>query len=410
MPDELIIWLYGQRTATIERRPNGRLRLTYTREVLDQYELGTALLSLNLIVQPEPFSHGTVVPFLDGLLPEEGIRQAVAAELDVRAKDTFSLIEALGRDSAGALVILPDGETPAPSSTERSEPIDESQLRELVANLPHVPLGIDANVRLSLAGVQSKLVLCRRVDGGWGRPVGGAPSTHIIKPEHPRLPGSVENEAFCMRVLQHLGCPVANVDILKLDPISLLVVERYDRVVHATGEVERIHQEDFCQVLGLAPDKKYEDAGGPSLRRIAQTIESVAQPGSREALLRHTVVNVLLGNTDAHAKNFSLIHDRDGTLRLAPAYDVLSIRPYGFMKVAMRIDKLELIDRVTIQHILNEAVSWGLSRDAAQEVAADLIQRLPDAVSLASSEIPDAPASVLDALDRNLTKFRENTA
>lgn len=133
-----------------------------------------------------------------------------------------------------------------------------------------------------------------------------------------RYANTVENEAFCMRVARNLGFDVANVETTMVDERPVLVVERYDRVVGADGSVTRIHQEDFCQAFGLSPERKYEDDGGPTLARIAGVLQDVADPGAAETFLRALTLNVALGNCDAHAKNFSLLHSEAGPLRLAP--------------------------------------------------------------------------------------------
>jgi serine/threonine-protein kinase HipA len=161
-----------------------------------------------------PYPNAVTSWFLDGLLPEGAPRQAIAADRHLRADDTFGLISELGRDCAGALVIQPASDPPPASPTtaaaERLEPAD---LEELVSNLRGAPLGADRKTRVSLAGVQEKLVLTRMPDGAWGRPVNGAPSTHILKPELPEYPNTVENEAFCMRLAKHLGVPAAEVAV-----------------------------------------------------------------------------------------------------------------------------------------------------------------------------------------------------
>ncbi|HEX5309634.1 MAG TPA: HipA domain-containing protein [Solirubrobacteraceae bacterium] len=172
---------------------------------------------------------------------------------------------------AGALVIQPDATpTPPPTTTSGAEPLTEDELSRLIANLREAPLGVDDRVRISLAGVQEKLLLTSLPGGNWGRPVDGIPSTHILKPEIRGYPQTVENEAFCMRLAMQLGLPVADVTTTAPAGWKLIVVTRYDRAVGKDGEVERIHQEDFCQATGTPPQKKHEEDGGPSLRKVAR--------------------------------------------------------------------------------------------------------------------------------------------
>jgi serine/threonine-protein kinase HipA len=402
--DELAVWLYGDHVASIERDRRGP-RLTYTETALERYSLGTPLLTLSLPVAVRPHPQGVVRSFLDGLLPEGAARRAVAREVGESASDTYRLIRALGRDCAGAVVIQPAGAPPPVSpTTATAEPLTTEEIESLVRELRSAPLGVGGRVRISLAGVQEKLVLTRMPDGRWGRPIDGTPSTHILKPEVAAYPMTVENEAFCMRVAKHLGLPVAEVDTTVIAGRRLLVVERYDRDVAADGTVRRIHQEDFCQAIGISPETKYEDDGGPSLSQIAGILATVATPGSLEHLLGAVVLNSLLGNGDAHAKNFSLLHERSGALRLSPLYDLLSTLHYGDDRVAMYVDGERRTNRVTGNRILSEATKWGMSRAVASDVIDGLLSRAGDAVAAARNETPDVPdglvATVTEQLER----------
>ncbi len=406
MADELAVWLYGVRVAVIDQQRD-RLRLAYTKDALDQHSLGMPLLSLSLALRRERYMHGVVRPFLDGLLPEGEARQAVARKFGVVGDDTFGLIRALGRDCAGALVIQPvDDASPPTSTTLTAERLNDDEIADLVANLQSAPLGAGGRVRISLAGVQEKLLLTRMPDGAWGLPVDGTPSTHILKPEIARFPTTVENEAFCMRVAKHLGLAVANVETATFGGRKLIVVERYDRVVHSDGSVERIHQEDLCQAIGVSHDKKYEENGGPSLARIADLLQATAGPDSVEALLRAVTLNVLIGNGDAHAKNFSLLHEPSGALRLTPLYDLLSTLFYGDEHLAMYVDNVHKTNRVTADRIVNEATRWGLSKRRASEVIADILERVVDAVAAAAAETTDLPAEIPALVNSQLVQVR----
>ncbi|HZJ52186.1 MAG TPA: HipA domain-containing protein [Actinomycetota bacterium] len=394
MAGKLSVWLYGMRVASIDQE-RGRLRLTYTEEALGRYPPGVPLLSLSLPLTPQRYTHGVVRPFLDGLLPEGEARRAAANDFNVLSEDTYGLVRALGRDCAGALVIQPDDE-PAPPlpTTLTATRLSDSEIGELIANLRYAPLGVAGRVRITLAGVQEKLLLTRMPDGSWGRPVDGTPSTHILKPDITRFPNVVENEAFCMRLARNLGLPVAHVETATMGGRRVIVVERYDRIVHTDGSVERIHQEDFCQATGILPDKKYEEDGGPSLRRMAETLQAVAGPDSLELLLRAVTLNVLIGNGDAHGKNFSLLHDPSGVLRLAPLYDLISTMVYGDDRLAMYIDTVQRTDRVTAGRIINEAGRWGISESRAAEMVGDVLDRVPAAAEAARTEAETPPSDV----------------
>jgi serine/threonine-protein kinase HipA len=394
MAGELAVWLYGSQVALIDQQRPGQPRLIYTSEALKSYESGTPLLSLTLPVRTERYPQGVVKAFLDGILPEGDTRRAIADELDLRANDTFGLMKALGRDCAGAIVVQPvDDPAPPPATTATARPLSEDELADLIGNLRNAPLGVGGRVRVSLAGVQEKLLLTRLADGQWGSPVDGTPSTHILKPEIRGLRKTVENEAFCMRLARNLGLPVADIETMEIQNRRLIVVTRYDRRIDARGHVERIHQEDFCQASGRPPVKKYQEDGGPTLRDIARVL-SATDPGSLSSLLRAVTLHVLVGNGDAHAKNYSLLHEPSGALRLAPLYDVMSTLFYGDDRLAMYVDDIRRTNRVTTDRLLNEASSWGLARRTAAEIVDELLTALPGAVDRAASQTPGLPDEI----------------
>lgn len=406
MAGGLAVWLDDLRVADIyqERR---RLRLVYTDEAMQRYALGVPLLSLPLPLTGQRYPHGVVRAFLDGLLPEGEARQAIARDVGVERDDTYGLIRAIGRDCAGALVIQPTGE-PAPPrpTTLTAEPLINAEIAELVANLRSAPLGVSGRVRISLAGVQQKLLLTRMPDGKWGRPVDGTPSTHILKPEIANLPNTVENEAFCMRLAKHLGLTAASIETTQVDGRKLIIVERYDRIIRDDGSVIRLHQEDFCQATGILPDKKYEEDGGPSLARIAGILQLIAPAADIEVLLRAVVLNVLIGNGDAHAKNFSLLHRASGALGLAPLYDLMSTLYYGDDRLAMYIDAVQRTRRVTADRILDEAARWGLAKRRAAAIVADILDRTPAAVLLAAAETESLPGEIPEIVGQQLDQLR----
>jgi serine/threonine-protein kinase HipA len=404
--DELAVWLYGDRVAIIDRH-RGRPRLVYTEDALSRYELGTPLLSLSLPVSERRYTQGIVRPFIDGLLPEGESRKSIARDVGARADDTYGLIRELGRDCAGAIVVQPADEPAPPTpTTVTAEALTPDDVATLVSNLRSAPLGAGGRVRISLAGVQEKLLLTRMPDGKWGRPVDGTPSTHILKPEIAAYPRTVENEAFCMRIAQNLGLDVAAVETTEIAKRKLIVVERFDRTVSSDGAVERIHQEDFCQATGVPPDTKYEEDGGPSLQRIAGILQSVAAADSLERFLQAVALNVLIGNGDAHAKNFSLLHHASGALTLTPLYDLICTLHYGDNRLSMYIDTVQRTDRVTAERIANEAVRWGMSRERAVSTINDILDRAPAAMSAARKQTPRLPRELYATVQGQLSQLR----
>jgi len=411
MAEDLAVWLYEARVAVIGLDRRGRPTLQYTDEAFDQYPLGTPLLSLAMPLVRQRYPQGVTRPFLDGLLPEGESRTAIANDVGTDRDDTFGLIRALGRDCAGAIVIQPVHEPAPPApSTLRAEPLDDAGLEKLVANLRSAPLGVSGRVRVSLAGIQEKLLLTRRPDGRWGRPVDGTPSTHILKPEVAAYPKTVENEAFCMRFARHLGLSTASVATTVVGRRSVIVVERYDRIVHEDGTVERIHQEDFCQATAVPPDRKYQEDGGPSFRRMAEMLEAAVSFDALELLLQAVTLNLLVGNGDAHGKNFSLLHEPAGTLHLAPLYDLICTLVYGDDRLAMFIDDVQKTNRVTRRHLINEAVAWGLSRRRAEAVLESLLVATPRAMHAAREETPGVPHDVVAVLEAQFNRLHDSHA
>lgn len=382
----------------------GAMSFTYTPDALG-LGLGVPVLSVSLPTVNRPMRGTSVHAFFNGLLPEGDARRMIAHDFGIDPGDAFALLAALGRDCAGALVILPEGEDPPADGTP--VPVSAPDIGERIRNLRFSPLGVDQQLRVSLAGMQEKLLLARGAEG-WALPVDGVPSTHILKPRHRLLGDSIANEAMCMRVAHHLGIPVAPIEIITFDGVEVLAIERFDR--RRDGDlVERIHQEDLCQAHGLEPERKYEAAGGPSLRRCATTISDWSPTRrSIEQLLDLTTVNVLVGNADAHAKNLGLLHGREGSIELAPAYDIMSTTFYPAVSAlaAMNVNGTPDIDLVTAHDLVAEARSWGLPATRASERIHELIEAAPAAITAAAGDIdaPDDLVAHLTARARRLAR------
>ncbi|MGH3732108.1 MAG: HipA domain-containing protein [Acidimicrobiales bacterium] len=418
MSEVLEVWLYGTRVAEIERGANQRLALRFTDDARRRFGPTSAILSVSLAIRREPYSNALTRNFLDGLLPEGDARGRIARELELHDEDTFGLVRELGRDSAGALMIQPDG-GPRPLSLARREAraIDENEVARRLVALPTSPLGVDHYVRLSLAGEQRKLVLVRREDGGWALPADGIPSTHILKPQHQNSDWShtVENEAYAMQLAKVVGLNVASVAVVDIGGQRVLVVERFDRTTE-NGQIERVHQEDFCQAFGLRPRDKYQSSGGPSLRKVADALSRYSGNRDVAELLRLTTFNVAVGNADAHGKNVALLHRPDGSLELAPAYDVMSTTFYPDLDqtLGMYVDGVRNITKVTPDRLVNEAVQWGMDRDEASHVVTETLTRATEAYhdSLLSFEeaVPFAKAVGRRAEQMLETTLRDSRA
>ena len=339
MTRALDIWWEGQLAGQLTQDQHGELGFVYSAEWLARES--ALALSASLPKRAEPYSRRECRPFFGGLLPEEGQRDAAAKALGVSPRNDFALLDRLGGDVAGALQLLPPGEKPtAPSSNQRPVPLDEEGLIRVLNALPVRPLlAGEEGLRLSLAGAQSKVPVVL-AEGAVALPSPFQPTTHILKPPIPRFAATTENEAFVMRLAAAIGLDVASVEPRVVRDRTFLLVQRYDRTVGNDGIVHRIHQEDFCQALGVPPETKYASEGGPAFRDCFALLRRVAARPAIDVLklLDAVIFNLIAGNADAHGKNFSILYDVQGA-RLAPLYDLLATVAYPAIspKLAMKI-------------------------------------------------------------------------
>lgn len=387
----LDVWWDGRIVGQLEQDPHGALGFAYCPDWLGDADVPA--LSVSLPKREEPFSRRECRPFFGGLLPEESQRDAVARVLGVSRANDFALLDRLGGDVAGAIQLLPPGEPPkVPKRGEQPEPLDEAGLVRVLDTLPARPLLAGGRgLRLSLAGAQSKVPVVL-VDGEVALPACGQPTTHILKPPIQRFPGTTENEAFVMRLAAAVGLDVAPVEPRVVRDRTFLLVERYDRSVDSECGVRRIHQEDFCQALAFAPERKYAGEGGPTLKDCFALLRRVAVRPAVDVLklLDAVIFNLIAGNADAHGKNFSILHDEIGP-RLAPLYDLLATVAYPEIspRLAMKIGRRPTLEKMDIAGWVRFADDAGLGvpmvrrrvveisavvRARAEEVAAGLVR------------------------------------
>jgi len=331
----------------------GYLESTPDRGVVFRYDEGYLAspearpLSHFLPLRDRPYSQAASMPFFSGMLPDGEQRRRVATYLHLSETSALKLLEALGGECAGTVSLFreqDDGETTAPGYVE----LTMGELESLIIEAERRPLlAPSGGARLSLAGAQDKIPLYRH-EGRWFRPIGGAPSSHILKPSSPAYPDLAANEFIVMSLAADLGLPVAPVELTIIGR-QTLIVERYDRRRQPDGSIARIHQEDSCQALGIMPEEKYEADGGPGFAAIARIIrETCALPlKGIEALIDIALFNYLAGNCDAHGKNFSFLYREDG-VELAPFYDLVSTTAYHELstKLSMRIGTDYDIERI----------------------------------------------------------------
>ena len=380
----LEVWLLGQSVGQLIQA-DGRLSFSYSPRWLQSPSAQP--LSRSLPLRPEPFDDKATRPFFAGLLPEGDKRKLVAMALQVSPQNDYALLNGIGGECAGAVTLLEPGQQPTGLPSEQYVRwLDDGELIAILDELPRRPMlaGKDG-LRLSLAGAQDKLPVVF-VNGHIGLPKQNTPSSHILKPAISAVEGSVYNEGFCMALAMRLKLSVASTSIRRVADRVYLLVERYDRLRQPDGSLQRLHQEDFCQALGVAPEYKYQNEGGPDLTQCFDLIRKATRPSAPQVLrlLDYVIFNALIGNHDAHAKNFSLIYTRRGTV-LAPLYDTLSTAVYANLtdKMAMKIGSKYKFTEVQKQHWEQFAQAAGLSPVQVKIRILTLASLLPsEAVSL----------------------------
>jgi serine/threonine-protein kinase HipA len=419
--DALDVYLHGTLAGKLERLSQARLRFGYDDAWVSRER---PPLSLSLPVRAEPYGHEECAPFFEGLLPEGDFLKAIARTLHVSATNSFQLLTELGGECAGAISVAPSG-GPEPGSDPRPPRwLNEADLGALLADLPRRPLiaAIDEEAdgggfRLSLAGAQNKVgVLSEddRVGLSYGKP----PTTSILKAPIPHVSESVANEAFCMSLAGHVDLDVAVCGPRIAAGQEYLLVHRYDRGPEFPDG--RIHQEDFCQALGLVPAVKYEREGGPTVADCADLLRRYCSAPARDitAFLDALLFNFAIANHDGHSKNYSLLLDGPGSIRLAPLYDLISTAVYAETdrKLAMRYGGENRPAYLRGRHLDRLAESLAVKPALVRRRAVAMRERVEAVIEAARRSLPvafqDRPIieEAIGLLDERLTMLAERAA
>lgn len=378
-------------------------------------------LSHSLPLKGKKFNRKQCRGFFAGLLPEQEKRLLIARRLGVSEQNDFGLLEALGGECAGAVTLMREGEA-LPARDYRYTSLPEERLAALLRELPERPLMAgEQGVRLSLAGAQDKIAV--RVDdaGKISLPLGLAPSTHILKPALPRYPGVVQNEALCLKLADAVGLRAAKAEIGVAEGIEYLLVERYDRTIvvpRSLKMIGRSHQEDFCQAMGIVPEQKYQSEGGPSPKQCVDLLRGVSSVPARDlaGFLDAIIFNYLIGNHDAHGKNFSLLYKGEyetllsPPVQLAPLYDLLCTVYYPQLspKMAMKIGDEYDSAKIAPQHFAVLAKEIGFSgkmvMQRVPEMAEAILHALPD-MDVSHPVLRDIVALIGKRCESCLTQF-----
>lgn len=336
--------------------------------------------------------HAPIDAFIWGLLPDnEQVLDRWARQFQVSARNPFALIGAVGEDCAGAIQFV------TPERFEALERGDEdgvqwlgdAEIEDRLRTLRQDHAAwrdIRDHGQFSLAGAQPKTALLEQ-NGRWGVPSGRTPTSHILKPPTGAFDGHAENEHFCLRLAARLGLPVAWSEVRRFGGEIAIVVERYDRRT-VDGRLLRIHQEDLCQALGVPPTRKYQADRGPYMKRCATLIreQSSAPSEDVDTFIQAVLFNWIIGGTNAHAKNYSLLIAEEGQVRLAPLYDISSALPYD----GLQYQRLKLAMKLGGEYYLRDIGPRQVAKMAV-ELRQDPAALIARAKAIADQIATDAP-------------------
>jgi serine/threonine-protein kinase HipA len=401
----LSVYLNEEQVGLLAQDDSGLLSFSYCSAWLERKD--AISLSRSLPLQPGAFRGKEARPFFAGVLPEETPRKMIASILGISERNDFAMLERIGGECAGAVSLLPENETlHRPMEPELRELTDDELIR-IVGELPHRPLlAGDAGVRLSLAGAQDKLPVVVQ-NGRICIPLDDTPSTHILKPEPERFPGLAVNELFCLKLAAAVGLSVPPAEIIIAGQKPCLLVARYDRTKDENGHIVRVHQEDFCQALGFPPERKYQQEGGPLLRDCIQLLRdwSTAPVLDIRNLIDGLIFNTLIGNADAHGKNYSLLYS-NGQRRLAPFYDLVCTMAWPELSTqfSMKIGRCKTLKEITPSHWTKMAEESGLGTPMIRERIQSFCEKTVAALDQVDSGVWNLNPEMTDRISETIQR------
>lgn len=416
-------WMNGECVGVFTRQSNGAHTFQYAVSWLDNRL--TRPLSLSLPLQLPVITSESVINYFENLLPDSPlIRDRIVARYRAKSRQPFDLLREVGKDSVGAVMLLPTDSFPSGHGLQYETLNEEKLIRVLSAYQADIPLGMirdEEDFRISVAGAQEKTALLKTAEG-WSIPHGSTPTSHIIKLPIGEIKQpfatldmreSVENEYACLALARALGFNVPAATIIHAGNIRALAVERFDRRWNANNtQLLRLPQEDMCQTFGLPSALKYESDGGPGIADIMAFLMGSSQAlEDRDAFMKFQVFQWLIGATDGHAKNFSVFIEKGGSYRLTPFYDVISAYPVlggtGLnirdLKLAMGLKatkgKKMAIEKIFPRHFITTAKAVNFDQNRMVDIIDFFITQLPTAIHQVERMLPaDFPPRIADAL------------
>ena len=362
------------------RTVDGRISFVYSDRWLGADDIWPVSQSIPL--RSGNHEHAPVERFFGNLLPEGRLRYMVCRRLGISEDNDFELLKAVGGECAGALRIVPDEMEADGNREDGYREITDEVLAKLVrSGLIYPVFAHDGSIRLSLAGAQDKLpVLCR--DNRIFIPSGNAASTHILKFPNRDFKYLPENEVVTTLIAAEMGLPVMKTDLIVKKSMRICRIERYDRVKNDDGELERIHQEDFCQALGFSSQRKYELEGGPSFATCFSLTEKIVDNplNDTEVLIRWHIFNIHSGNADAHAKNCSILYNGNRSTVLAPFYDLVCTALYPKLDTRMAMSVGGCFDsgQLTVDCWKKMADEIGIGYSFLKNTTLSMAETIPD--------------------------------
>lgn len=369
----LNVALYGDPIGTLTHLPGDQTLFAFTQDYIDDNNRPTLSLSFKdsfggLLVDVKP-RRTRIPPFFSNLLPEGALREYLAKNAGLHPEREFLLLRMLGRDLPGAITVMPaNEESPRPAGATDDAPSDDR----------------DTLLRFSLAGVQLKFSAVMEAAGGLTIPTEGVGGSWIVKLPSMKFDHVPENEYTMMRLARAIGINVPDVRLVPIENISglppeltnrhgnALAVKRFDRA----EDGGLVHIEDFAQVFGLYPEKKYERA---SYRNIAEVLWAETGEDGIAEFIRRLVFNTLIGNADMHLKNWSLIYPDRQHAVLAPGYDFVSTIPYlPDYKMALTLGRSKDMRALSLDQLSYLAGKARLPEKLVLDSAVDTVRRFRD--------------------------------
>lgn len=405
--EPLRVYLNNRLVGHLTKDPSGAIGFAY-----DESWLGwehALPVSLSLPLRETPYRGAPVVAVFENLLPDsDTLRRRVAEKVGARGTDAYSLLAAIGSDCVGALqFIAGDGEAIDTTAAIEGEEVDDDAIDRLLRSLVQAPLGLsrDDEFRISVAGAQEKTALLHH-EGRWLKPHGTTATTHLFKTQIGQLPNgidlsnSVENEYYCLKLIEAFGLPVNAATIQTFGETKALVIERFDRRWTDDGRLLRLPQEDCCQALSVPPTAKYQSEGGPGMVQIFDLLKGSDNPAEdQKTFLKAQLLFWLIGATDGHAKNFSIYLAPGGSYHMTPLYDVLTAQPSldtgqirrNQMKLAMSVGNSNhyRFDTIQARHFVQTGEKAKLPRQLVRNAIKDIWSEAEAAINMMEATLPE---------------------